>query len=230
MRIARRAFSNFRSGGVGADGPGFRPRGNFRGNDATSSRSVAPKVRRSAEERVEDHRRGVETGAKISTQVEQWSPKWRQESGHQIAYKFKLQTKQTFDGQKKGQQYVDFVGNRFPTLETAENMHVMTKKGFDHVTPYAFPLKVPADRRLHPYFREYIWFMRTLDPVRFSVERISERYSLKPTTIERIVKEFSWRNWLEQETQLTNYKKKQLGKDRMVMDRKEREFDKIAFH
>nr|PVC54173.1 hypothetical protein MACL_00003264 [Theileria orientalis] len=57
--------------------------------------------------------------------------------------------------------YTDFCGLRFPTLETTRNRNYW---------------KVTTTRKVDPLMREYIYFIHTLDPGRFRVERIGERY------------------------------------------------------
>eukprot|EP00375_Theileria_parva_P000521 XP_763191.1 hypothetical protein [Theileria parva strain Muguga] len=39
--------------------------------------------------------------------------------------------------------------------------------------------------------REYIYFLHTLDPGRFRIERIAERYGFRGVTVSKIIKEFS---------------------------------------
>ncbi|UKK01461.2 hypothetical protein MACK_002275 [Theileria orientalis] len=72
--------------------------------------------------------------------------------------------------------YTDFCGLRFPTLETTRNRNYW---------------KVTTMWKVDPLMREYIYFLHTLDPARFRIERIGERYGFKSSTVSKIIKEFS---------------------------------------
>ncbi|ORM41087.1 uncharacterized protein BXIN_0326 [Babesia sp. Xinjiang] len=94
------------------------------------------------------------------------------------------------------QTYTDFSGLRFPTLDTAENKEYWKDTGLNRLLPRIFPIKLPMCRKIDPLMREYIYFLHTLDPGRFTIRRIAERYGFKESTVQRVVKEFSLLNFI----------------------------------
>lgn len=116
--------------------------------------------------------------------------------------------------------YTDYSGLRFPTLETAESYHYHQDKGLDKLVERSYPIQVPPHRRLDPYLREYIHFLHRLDPARFSISRIAERYRLRTKTVEKIVQEWSANSWMTR-SGLTTLNTKQATKESVVLDKKE---------
>ena len=164
----------------------------------------------------------------------QWSSSWRHgDDGYQVPYKFKLDTRPEADeldlknpaNVMSHLPYTEFSGNRFPTLYTAENYKMLKDKGLERLTPKAFPLRIDAERRLHPHFRHYIWFLHALDPVRFSTARIAARYSMRESTVKSVIKHIGTKNILL-ESSLTSPKFKQSTKELRVADFKERSYAK----
>jgi len=160
--------------------------------------------------------------------TDEWSSSWRPgEEGHQVPSKFKLDSRDekvdfkdpsSFLGHLS---YTDFAGNRFPSLYTAENFKMLKDKGLDRLAPKVFPLRIDAERRLHPQFRNYIFFLHALDPVRFTVHRIAMRYSLRDSTVRSIIKHVGTKYFLDQ-SGLTSQKLKQSTKELRVADYKEK--------
>merc|ERR1712217_972117 len=91
---------------------------------------------------------------------------------------------------KEELSYSDFAGLRFPTLETAENVDYHKDRGLDRLVERSYPIKVPAYRRLDPYLREYIYFLHNLDPARFTIMRIAQRYRMRTKTVRMVLKEW----------------------------------------
>lgn len=123
---------------------------------------------------------------------------------------------------------VEFTGNRFPALGSAQNFRYWKEKGLNKLERRVFPIKVPAFRTLNPVMREYIFFLHTWDPARFTIERIAERYKLKEATVQKVVKEFSTQLWLK-ESGLVGKKigvSKQMTKESKIMQAKEYHFSK----
>jgi len=137
-----------------------------------------------------------------------------------VPHRFQIKVDRDAEQSESGKH----LGNRFPTMETAENMHGFQARGLSRVAEHSFPVNVPAERRIDPYFREYIYFLNTLDPARFSHRKIGERYNLKEKTVRAIVKEQSWQRYLAYTTGLTSYRLKQITKERAVLDRKEQKY------
>lgn len=121
--------------------------------------------------------------------------------------------------------YADFAGLRFPTLETAESYNYHQDQGLDKLVERSFPIMVPGYRRLDPYLREYIHFLHKLDPARFTVDRIAERYRLRVATVGKIVKEWSVNRWLTA-SGLTALREKQATKESVIMKKKEEMYAK----
>jgi len=132
--------------------------------------------------------------------------KRRADPGYEVPYKFKITEDPGAPGSARSVTnrldthrpltYTDFAGNRFPTLDTDENYRYWKDTGLDRLLPRVFPLQLPTHRRLDPFLREYIFFLHTLDPRRFSMAKIGERYGLKEETVEKVYEEFSTRHWM----------------------------------
>jgi len=118
-------------------------------------------------------------------------------------------------------QYTDFVGNRFPTLSTAENYRYWKDTGIDRLLPRVFPIQVPTCRKLHPWFREYITFLHQLDPQRFTLRKIGERYGLKETTVRKVVNDFQRDSFLLQKRLVARLNQRRIPMSEAVLNKKE---------
>lgn len=166
-----------------------------------------------------------------SSAASQWSSKWSES----VAYKFKLDKTPKDEGvfpdsktdllDKK--PYTEFSGNRFPSLYTAENMKMLKDKGLNRLEAKQFPIRIDAERRLHPQFRTYMYFLNSLDPVRFTPQRIAMRYSLRDQTAVSIIKHVGTKHFID-ESGVTTQKLKQSTKELRVADFKERAFAKAV--
>ena len=78
---------------------------------------------------------------------------------------------------------------------------------------------------MDPYLREYIFFLNTWDPARFSVARIAERYRLRSKTVEKVVSEFA-HDYRLRMGGLSSRKRQVITRAQKVEDAKEREFSK----
>ncbi|GAB64616.1 hypothetical protein PCYB_021850, partial [Plasmodium cynomolgi strain B] len=116
--------------------------------------------------------------------------------------------------------YSDFVGFRNPTLETVDNYRYWQDSGFKKFLHRTFPIKLPEHRTLNPLLREYIYFLHSLDPFRFSVKKLSERYFLSQKCIQSIYKEESVKRFLR-ENQLCDEQTKRISKKEAVSKIKE---------
>ncbi|KAK1443073.1 hypothetical protein BgAZ_305910 [Babesia gibsoni] len=92
--------------------------------------------------------------------------------------------------------YTDYSGFRFPTMDTSENTNYWKDTGLNKLLPRVFPIKLPMKRKIDPLMREYIFFLHSLDPARFTVRRISERYGFKESTITEVIREFGLLNFI----------------------------------
>ncbi|CBZ54778.1 hypothetical protein NCLIV_052040 [Neospora caninum Liverpool] len=119
-----------------------------------------------------------------------------------------------------GDQYVDFSQNRFPVLNTAENFRYWKDRGLDRLLPRVFPIKLPAHRRVDPLLREYIYFLHSMDPARFSTRKLGERYGLKERTVELICREFSVAEFLRRTELATPYTRR-VSREKAVLRTKE---------
>lgn len=160
--------------------------------------------------------------------------RWKEAEGHKVAYRFKLQPPRMApkkpqpgkDGKDAAppkpvpKPYTDYTGLRFPTLESAENYDYHQDKGLYKLVERAFPIKVPGHRRLDPYLREYIHFLHNLDPARFTIERIGERYRLRKHIVQKVVQEFGVNRYLTR-SGLTRLAEKQSTRDAMILKKKE---------
>jgi hypothetical protein len=171
---------------------------------------------------------------RMSGESSGWSSSWKPgDDGYQVPYKFKLDTRpeaddldlKNVDTVTAHRPYTDYTGNRFPSLYTAENFKMLKDKGLERLSPKAFPLRIDAERRLHPQFRHYIFFLNALDPVRFHPARIAVRYSLREATVRSIIKHIGTKYFLS-ESELTSQQHKQSTKELRVADFKERSYAK----
>eukprot|EP00933_Yihiella_yeosuensis_P031452 TRINITY_DN25012_c0_g1_i1.p1 TRINITY_DN25012_c0_g1~~TRINITY_DN25012_c0_g1_i1.p1 ORF type:complete len:355 (+),score=40.43 TRINITY_DN25012_c0_g1_i1:89-1066(+) len=138
-------------------------------------------------------------------------------------------------GQGKGKQddksktaprpYSDFAGLRFPTLDTAENFDYHKDRGLTRLIERSYPIKVPAYRRLDPYLREYIFFLHNLDPARFTISKISQRYRLREKTVAKVVQEFGANRYLTR-TGLTRLSSKRITREESILSAKEQNYAK----
>jgi hypothetical protein len=131
-------------------------------------------------------------------------------------------------GEKPNDQYTDFVGSRFPTLETGRNYRYYQDRGLDRLVPRTFPIKVPPWRRLAPSLREYIHFLHALDPARFTIRKIGERYGLKERTVKKVIREFGTAHYLRRVGLVSTTAEKQITREQAVLNRKEREYAKAV--
>jgi len=183
----------------------------------------------------------MEEVQKKGTDIGSFKLDWRGSQGHRVPYRFRMKPPpQKAEPKKEGEQkknfnqqeneaaiYSDFAGLRFPTLETAENYDYFKDRGFDRVVERAYPIKVPGHRRLDPYLREYIHFLHRLDPVRFTTERIAERYRLRKQTVAKVVSEWGTNLYLTR-SGLTRIRKKQQTKESVILNSKEQQYAKWA--
>ena len=173
---------------------------------------------------------------RVAGDPSQWSSSWKPgDDGYQVPYKFKLDTRPEADeidlknptNVISHMPYTDFTGNRFPSLYTAENYKMLKDKGLERLNPKAFPLRIDAERRLHPQFRHYIWFLHALDPVRFHPARIAIRYSMRESTVRAVIKHVGTKKFLA-DSGLTSQQLKQSTKELRVADFKERSYAKAV--
>ncbi|SBT75317.1 conserved Plasmodium protein, unknown function [Plasmodium ovale] len=116
--------------------------------------------------------------------------------------------------------YTDFCGFRNPTLETFQNYRYWQDSGFKKFLNRIFPIKIPEHRKVDPLLREYIYFLHSLDPLRFTFKKLSERYFFSENCIRSIYKEESVKRFLE-ENQLCNDKTKRISKKEAILKIKE---------
>lgn len=165
-----------------------------------------------------------------------WSPKWSPGTeGYEVPYKFRIDTRTELassddlkDAMKDSKlTYTHFIGNRFPTLETAENYRYWKERGLDRLLPKVFPIFLPTHRRIHPLLRAYIFYLHDLDPKRFTVRRIAERYGIKEHSIVKIMREYRARKFID-DSGLTSTKLQQITKEEKVLSAKEKAFAKAV--
>jgi len=163
---------------------------------------------------------------------DKFSMEWRRSSAAKVPYRFRIKDPPPKDfsneqKEKPSQElpYSDHSGLRFPSLETAENYDYHKYRGLDRLVDHAFPIKVPGHRRLDPYLREFIHFLHTLDPVRFTIDRIAERYRLREKTVRKVVKEWGVNRYLTR-SGLTSVRDKQQTKEGKVLAAKETQYAK----
>lgn len=198
--------------------------------DQGGSQSVADRVKN----HIEKLQRQSTGDAKASR------PQWRKDPGHAVPYRFRIQPppereRQGAPGQQRDQKkqgakeaeapYSDFTGLRFPTLETAENFDYHKDRGLDRVVERAYPIKVPGYRRLDPYLREYIHFLHDLDPARFTITRIAQRYRLREKTVAKVVQEWGVNRYLTR-SGLTKLRERQVTREAETLAKKEQNYAK----
>lgn len=127
----------------------------------------------------------------------------------------------------KSLPYQDYAGLRFPTLETAENFDYHKDRGLNKLIERSYPIKVPAHRRLDPYLREYMYFLHNLDPVRFTISRIAERYRLRDKTVAKVVKEWGAKMYITR-SGLSSLKDKQKTREEVILSAKEHNYARWA--
>jgi len=169
------------------------------------------------------------------------STDWRMEPGHKVPYRFRIheptqmKKEDASSEPKQGakaqvptiqEPYSNYAGLRFPTLETAENYDYHKDRGIDRVAyERSYPIKVPGYRRLDPYLREYIYFLHSLDPARFTIDRIAERYRLRQKTVAKIVQEWGVNRYLTR-SGLTRLRDKQQTREDVILRAKEQQYAK----
>ena len=163
-----------------------------------------------------------------------WSTKWSAGSeGYEVPYKFRIETSnelvdsETKLGDLSKMTYTNFIGNRYPTLETAENYRYWKERSLDRLLPKVFPIFVPTHRRIHPLLRAYIFYLNDADPGRFTVRRIAERYAIKEYSVLKIIREYKHRKFLES-SGLASRNFQQITKEQKVMDAKEKAYAKAV--
>lgn len=235
--------SNADPGSVG----GGRRVGKGAGKGKARPWSRRPLDERATDESVKTH---IEKLKEDSRGAGSFSTEWQGTPGHRVPYRFRIApppqrkadgpTGKTEGGEEakgkgagKGKQreekppevYSDFAGLRFPTLETAENYDYFKDRGLERIVERAYPIKVPGHRRLDPYLREYIHFLNRVDPARFTIDRIAERYRLRRQTVAKVVQEWGTNLYLTR-SGLTKLNKRQQTKESAMLAAKERQYAK----
>ncbi|CAD2096157.1 hypothetical protein YYG_04547 [Plasmodium vinckei petteri] len=179
-----------------------------------------------------------------------WSENWRNENekkkkynfsisenyAYNVPYNYKIvippskkKTKETDEREIKEEYsrdvsndltYTDYCGFRNPTLETFDNYRYWQDSGFKKFMNRIFPIKIPEHKKINPLLREYIYFLHSLDPFRFTFKKLSERYFFSENCIKAIYKEESVKKFLE-ENQLCDDKTKRISKKEAVLKIKE---------
>ncbi|VWU51218.1 conserved protein, unknown function [Hepatocystis sp. ex Piliocolobus tephrosceles] len=116
--------------------------------------------------------------------------------------------------------YTDYSGFRNPTLETFNNYRYWQDSGFKKFLNRIFPIKLPEHKKVDPLLREYIYFLHSFDPYRFTFKKISERYYFSENSIRNIYKEESVKRFL-QDNQLCDDKTKRISKREAILQMKE---------
>ena len=97
-----------------------------------------------------------------------WSSEWKPGTpGYEVPYKFKINTSNDLLDRDQLKDitsnsklnYTSFVGNRFPTLETAQSYEYWKERGLSKLLPKVFPIHVPTHRRIDPLMRCYMHFL-----------------------------------------------------------------------
>jgi hypothetical protein len=195
---------------------------------ASLCRTAPPNRRRLPASVVDSYMKRVQ-----ETKTDEWSPSWKPGTdGYRAPYTFSLDKREKPELDYKDANwmmahlpYTAFSGLRFPSLYSADNYKILKDKGLERLDPKAFPLRIDAERRLHPQFRNYIFFLHALDPVRFTTARIASRYSLRESTVKSIVKHVGTK-WFLAESGLTSQKYRQSTKELKVANFKERSYAK----
>lgn len=116
--------------------------------------------------------------------------------------------------------YTDFCGFRNPTLSTFDNYRYWNDTGFKKFLNRIFPIKLPEHKKIDPLLREYIFFLHSFDPYRFSFKRLSERYYFSEKTISNIYKEESVKKFLS-ENELCDETTKRITRKEAILKIKE---------
>ncbi|CRH03090.1 conserved Plasmodium protein, unknown function [Plasmodium relictum] len=116
--------------------------------------------------------------------------------------------------------YTDFCEFRNPSLSTFDNYRYWQDSGFKKFLNRIFPIKIPEHKKIDPLLREYIYFLHSFDPYRFTFKKLSERYFFSENTIRLIYKEESVKRFLV-ENQLCDDKTKRITKKEAIMKIKE---------
>lgn len=236
-RMAEQDFGESRSGPADSTEAMARLAGEQRGGAAQQDPAKAimeqvdshmERLQKRSERVLED-----EDGKIANRRSGKFSLEWR--SRNRVPYRFRLEDppakEQGDKGDKAGRKpptelpYTDYTGLRFPTLQTAENFDYHQDKGLERLVERFFPIKVPGYRRLDPYLREYIHFLHHLDPARFTVARIAERYRLREKTVATVVQEWAVSRWLTR-SGMTRLRDKQTTKEAVILAKKEQEYKK----
>jgi len=243
LRLALRHTARTASGAAQSQPPEDR-RGGGRKNHNTGSaaprtaHAMAEHLDKEVQKHVSDVQRESSSPIGGYDQDDKFHMDWRDEPGHKVPYKFRLSIEKRSRDQKgtrtdaelkeqalKTNPYTGYTGLRFPTLETAENFDYHQPRGLNRVDrERAFPIKVPGHRRLDPYFREYIHFLHTLDPVRFTIARIAERYRLREGTIAKVVQEWGTNRYLTRSGLVFRLADKQSTREAEILKAKEQQY------
>ncbi|CRG93310.1 conserved Plasmodium protein, unknown function [Plasmodium gallinaceum] len=116
--------------------------------------------------------------------------------------------------------YTDFCGFRNPSLSTFDNYRYWQDSGFKKFLNRIFPIKIPEHKKVDPLLREYIYFLHSFDPYRFTFKKLSGRYFFPESTIKLIYKEESVKRFLA-ENQLCDEKTKRITKKEAILKIKE---------
>lgn len=182
-----------------------------------------------------------QTGEQVERMVQgKFRLDWRSAPGHSVRTRFSIEDRprdsDTMDAktnqnpagaEKRTRPYSEYAGLRFPTLERAEHYDYHQDRGFQALQERAFPIKVPGHRRLDPYLREYIHFLHKLDPARFTIDRIAERYRLRTRTVREVIQEFAVNRYLTS-SGLTKLSEKQSTREKVILAKKEQAYSKWA--
>ncbi|CAJ1455208.1 unnamed protein product [Effrenium voratum] len=196
----------------------------LRGAAAQCLRGPGPaKAPKSIQQEVEHEMRGLKERRSPTTPSRggKETPDWER-----VAYRFRIDQGRSQPGEAKAKApYSDHSGLRFPSLETAENYDYHMDRGLSRLVERAYPIKVPGHRRLDPFFREYLFFLHDLDPARFTVQRIAQRYRLREKTVAKVLKEWGTNRYLTR-SGLTKLHMKQQTREAEVLSEKERAYAK----
>lgn len=151
---------------------------------------------------------------------------------YNVPYRFKIhipQGKNAKEGNVKEEYsrdvskkltYTDFCEFRSPTLSTFDNYRYWQDTGFKKFLNRTFPIKLPEHRKLDPLLREYLYFLHSFDPYRFTFKRLSERYYIPEKVIETVYKEESVKRFLS-ENQLCDDRTKRITRKEAILKIKE---------
>ena len=185
----------------------------------------------STDSQIEAYSRSRESASQTGFSPNEWSPG---SPGYEVPYKFRINTKRGIPDKEdltdavthSDLTYTSFVGNRFPSLETGGNYRYWKERGLERLLPKVFPIHLPTHRRIHPLMRNYMSFLYKLDPARFTVRKIAERYGVKERSVSKIIGELSTRNFLSDSG--LSEKDRQITKEFAVLDAKEKQYAKAV--